>query len=84
LEAKGFRLRRSKTEYMKCDFIATTQEQGDVRLDDQVIPKKDTFRYLGSILQKDGDINEDVSYKIKVGWLKWCQAFGVLCDPKVP
>jgi hypothetical protein len=24
LEAKGFRLSRSKTEYMKCDFIATT------------------------------------------------------------
>jgi hypothetical protein len=27
---------------------------------------------LGSILQKDGDIDEDVSHKIKVGWLKWC------------
>jgi hypothetical protein len=31
-EAKGFRLSRSKTEYMKCDFSATTQEE-DVRLD---------------------------------------------------
>jgi hypothetical protein len=38
----------SKTEYMKCDFSATTQEEGDVRLDGQVVPKKDTFRYLGS------------------------------------
>jgi hypothetical protein len=27
LEAKGFRLSRSKTEYMKCDFSATTQEE---------------------------------------------------------
>jgi hypothetical protein len=26
---------------MKCDFSATTREEGDVRLDDQVIPKKD-------------------------------------------
>jgi hypothetical protein len=34
LEAKGFRLSRSKTEYTKCDFSATTQEEGDVRLDD--------------------------------------------------
>jgi hypothetical protein len=33
LEAKCFRLSRSKTEYMKCDFSATTQEEGDVRLD---------------------------------------------------
>jgi hypothetical protein len=70
LEAKGFRLSRSKTEYMKCDFSATTQEEGDVRLDGQVVPKKDTFRYLGSMLQKNGDINENASNRIKVGWLK--------------
>jgi hypothetical protein len=62
----------SKMEYMEYDFSATTQEEGDVRLDGQVVLKKDTFRYLGSILQKDGDIDEDVSHKIKVGWLKWC------------
>jgi hypothetical protein len=30
---KGFRLSRSKTEYMKCDFSTTTQEKGDVRID---------------------------------------------------
>jgi hypothetical protein len=54
LEEKGFRLSRSKTEYMKCDFSATTQEEEDVRLDGQVVPKKDTFRYLGSILKKMG------------------------------
>jgi hypothetical protein len=84
LEAKGFRLSRFKTEYMKCDFSATTQEEGDVRLDGQMVPMKDTFRYLGSMLQKNGDIDEDVSHRIKVGWLKWSQASGVLCDPRVP
>jgi hypothetical protein len=66
LEAKGFRLSKSKTEYMKYDFSAITQEEGDVRLDGQVIPKKDTFCYLGSMLQKNGDIDEDVSHRIKV------------------
>jgi hypothetical protein len=84
LEAKGFRLSRSKIEYMKCDFSATTQEEGDVRLDAQVVPKKDTFRYLGSMLQKDGDIDEDLSHRIKDSWLKWRQTSGVLCDPRVP
>jgi hypothetical protein len=49
-----------------------------------VVPKKDTFRYWGSMLQKDGDIDEDVSHKIKTGWLKLRQASGVLCDPRVP
>jgi hypothetical protein len=65
LEAKVFRLSRSKIEYMKGDFSATTQEEGDVRLDGQVVPKKDTFRYLWSMLQKDGDIDEDLSHRIK-------------------
>jgi hypothetical protein len=67
LAAKGFRLLRSKMEYMKCDFSATTQEEGDVRLDGQVVPKKDIFRYLRSMLQKNGDIDEDVSHRIKDG-----------------
>jgi hypothetical protein len=48
-----------------------------------VVPKKDTFRYLGSMLQKDGDIDKDLSHRIKAGWLKWRQVFGVLCDHRV-
>ncbi|TVU49550.1 hypothetical protein EJB05_00863, partial [Eragrostis curvula] len=30
------------------------------------------------------DIDEDVNHRIKTGWLKWCQASGVLCDTKMP
>jgi hypothetical protein len=60
------------------------KRRGDVRLDGQVVPKKDTFHYLGSMLQKNGDIDKDVSHRIKVGWLKWRHASGILCDPRVP
>jgi hypothetical protein len=67
LETKCFRLSRSKTEYMKCHFSATTQEKEDARLNGQVVSKKDTFHYLGSMLQKDEDIDEDVNYRIKTG-----------------
>jgi hypothetical protein len=69
---------------MNCDFSATTQEEGDVRLDGQVVPKKNTFRYLRSMLQKNENIDEDVSHRIKVSWLKWRQASDILCDPRVP
>ena len=44
-------------------------------LEGQVVSKKDTFRYLGSMLQRDGDIDADVSHRIKAGWIKWRQAF---------
>ena len=53
-----------------CDFSATRHEDGDVSLDGQVVPQKDTFRYLGSMLQKDGDIDEDVKHRIAAGCLK--------------
>jgi hypothetical protein len=38
---------------------------------------------LWSMLRKDGDIDEDLSPRVKAGWLKWRQASGVLCDPRV-
>jgi hypothetical protein len=66
LEVKYFRQSRSKTEYIKYDFNATTQEEGNVRIDGQVAPKKNNFRYLRSTLQKDENIDEDISHKIKV------------------
>jgi hypothetical protein len=84
LESKGFRISRTKTEYMMCDFSMTGHEDGVVSLDRQVVAKKETFRYLGSMLQKDGDIDEDVRHWISAGWLKWRQGSGVLCDKKVP
>ena len=69
---------------MRCDFGTTTREEEDISLEDQVVPRNDTFRYLGSMLQRDGDIDEDVSHRIKAGWMKWRQASGVLCDKRVP
>jgi hypothetical protein len=84
LESEGFRISRIRTEYMRCDFGTTFSEDGDVSLGGQVVPKRDTFRYLGSMLQRDGDIDEDVSHRIKAGWMKWRQTSGVLCDKRVP
>jgi hypothetical protein len=81
LEVKCFSLSRSKIKYMKYDFSVTTQEEGNVKLYDQVVPKKDTSRYLGLMFQKDRDIDEDVSHKIKASLLKW-RASDVLCDPR--
>ena len=39
---------------MRCDFGTTTREEEDISLEGQVVPRKDTFRYLGSMLQRDG------------------------------
>ena len=53
-------------------------------LEGQVVPTKDTFCYLGSMLQKDEDVDADVCHRIKAGWMKWRQASSILCDKRVP
>ena len=54
---------------MRCDFGGAAQEEGDVSLEGQVAPK-DTFCYLG-MLQRDGDIEADISHRIKARRIKW-------------
>jgi hypothetical protein len=67
LESKGFRVSRTKTEYMRCDFgNATRGGKGEF-----------------GMLQKDGDIDVNICHTIKVGWMKWRQASSILCDMRV-
>ncbi|KAL6505306.1 hypothetical protein OROGR_025123 [Orobanche gracilis] len=83
LEARGFRLIRSKTEYMECRF-SDNSEAGMITFDEKVVHGSTFFRYLGYIIQKDGELDGDVAHRIKAGWLKWKSATGVLCDPHMP
>ncbi|VFQ73396.1 unnamed protein product [Cuscuta campestris] len=41
------------------------------------------FRYLGSVIQADGELDGDVGLRVGVAWAKWRLASGVLCDPKI-
>jgi hypothetical protein len=83
LEEKCFSLSRSKTKYMKCDFSSIIQKEG--MLDSMVMwyLRKTFFSYLGLMLQKDEDIDADVSHRIKVRLVKVVSNFYVLCDPSV-
>ena len=68
--SRGFRLSRAKTEYMEYKFSKQgIQDYSIVRLDEQEIPMSDYFKYLGSVIQKDGEIDSDVNHRIQVGCL---------------
>ncbi|KAF3674093.1 putative serine/threonine-protein kinase receptor [Capsicum annuum] len=85
LESKGFKLSRTKTEYLECKFSDSRREDETiVQLESQVVCKRDSFKYLGSKIQGNGEIDEDVSHRIGAGWMKWRLASGLLCDKKVP
>ncbi|XP_071686936.1 uncharacterized protein [Rutidosis leptorrhynchoides] len=59
-------------------------EQWRVALEDQILHPQNSFRYLGSMLHKSGRIDEDVSHRIEVWWVKWRAVIGVLFDRKIP
>ncbi|KAF3621720.1 AP-4 complex subunit sigma [Capsicum annuum] len=67
LESKGFRLSRTKTEYLECKFSDLSHEDDVVvELDSQAIQKREIFKYLGSMIPGNGKIDEDVLHRIGV------------------
>ncbi|KAF3625884.1 hypothetical protein FXO37_30633 [Capsicum annuum] len=76
---------RSKTKYLECKFSEVSRESDVVvKLDTHSINKRDSFKYVGSMIQENGEIDEDVTHRIGVGWMKWRLASEILCDKKVP
>jgi hypothetical protein len=47
-----------------CQSNSDSSNARDISLDGQVVPLKDTFRYLRLILYSDGRIDKDVSHRI--------------------
>ncbi|KAG5577156.1 hypothetical protein H5410_057290 [Solanum commersonii] len=74
-----------KIEYLKCKFNEVTHENVvEVRHGSQVIHKKGYFKYLGTIIQSNRKIDEDITHRISSGWIVRRLASRVLCDKKVP
>jgi hypothetical protein len=84
LESKSFRLSRTKTEFMRCQFSGDNSDNENVSLDGQLVHMNDTFRYLRSMLQSDGEIDEDICHRIRAGWVRLqtdSKISDIICDP---
>ena len=57
---------------------------GGVRFGNQEILKREDFQFLGSIIHKDGEIENGVNHKIRVWWMKWRSALAILWDLRIP
>ena len=84
LESIGFRVSRSKMEYLHCRFSGREDGRGEVTIEGMATPKVEKFKYLGSIIQQKGDIDQDINQRIKASLIKWKYASGVLCDKRMP
>ena len=48
-------------EYLHCCSSGRVDARGEVTLDGRSLPKVDKFKYLGSIIQQNEDIDEDIN-----------------------
>ena len=74
---------RLKIEYSHYRFsVGEGGATDEVTIRDTVIPRVERFKYLGSIIQEGGEIDEDMNQLINIGWQQK-YAFGVSCDKKI-
>ena len=79
MEERGLKVSRKKTEYMAYNET----NSGDITMQDYVLKKVNSFKYLGSTLSQDGDLDQEVEKRIQAGWKNWKRLSGVLCDKKL-
>ena len=57
---------------------------GSVKMQSAQLPQVTEFKYLGSTLQSDGDMNKEVNARTRCGWHNWRKMSFVLCNKIVP
>ncbi|XP_064098055.1 uncharacterized protein LOC135209277 [Macrobrachium nipponense] len=82
LESRGLMISRKNTEYM------STQLEGDqqttIKSGRGDIKKVHKFKYLGSVIDNEWNMEEEIKNQIQCGWNKWGKVYVVICDRKVP
>ncbi|KAF3704702.1 hypothetical protein EXN66_Car020392 [Channa argus] len=56
---------------------------GTVRLQGAEVKKVQDFKYLGSMVQSNGECGKEVKRRVQAGWNGWRKVSGVLCDKRV-
>ena len=80
LEEKDFKISRKKTEYLQFNDY---EDLDDMIMDEEIIKKVQAFKYLGTHVSEDGELDVEISHRIQCGWNAWRKLSGVLCDRKM-
>ena len=80
-ENHGLKISRTKTEYLPSP---TNDTETTVTIVDAELPTVTSFKYIGSLFTSAGGSQADVNNRIRIGWMKWKEVSGVMCDRKMP
>ena len=68
LEGKGLHISRTKIEYLRCDFSGTSPVgEPEVSIGEEVVKSMTKYKYLGLIIQRNGEIDRDVNRRVHAG-----------------
>ena len=71
-KTQGFKIGHTKMECMSHNFSGDVQRDvTPISIEAQEMSQKESFRYLGSIIIEEREIEEDVKHRISAKWLKW-------------
>ena len=80
-ERHWLKISRTKTEYLP----SPTNDTGTrVKIVDAELPTVTSLKYIGSLFTSEGGSQADVINIIRIGWMKWKEVSGVMCDMKMP
>ena len=79
MEDRGLKISRKKTEYLRLK----DSENGEVSLQGEVLKRVEKFKYSGSTVAEDGDLEAEITNRVQAGWKNWKKVSGVLCDKRV-
>jgi hypothetical protein len=85
LEEYGLKVSQVKTVYMVAKFsMGSGNAQDEVAIGSSPLQTVTSFRYLGSLIQSSGAVDEEIKSRETAAWSKWRQISGVVCDKKMP
>ncbi|KAL1450513.1 hypothetical protein WDU94_002867 [Cyamophila willieti] len=79
LEKRGLRINRTKTVQLNFGM----DEGQRVHLDGEELNVVDKFKYLESMIDKEGELDCEIAHRVAAAWLNWKRITGVLCDKKM-
>ncbi|KAL1454815.1 hypothetical protein WDU94_008949 [Cyamophila willieti] len=79
LEKRGLKINRTKTVQLNFGM----DEGPRVQLDGEELIVVDKFKYLGSMVDKEGDLECEIAHRVAAAWMNWKKMTGVLCDKRM-
>ena len=79
-----------KVSGVKTEHLQTTADSDPVRMKRYTeakivnLPTVQSFKYLGSTIDRGGGASKDVDNRVTKAWSKWRELSGVICDKKIP